>query len=151
MKIIPIKNNNYYFKEIMNIFYTWFGIKKEYTKDKLFQEYEENISKDGLPYLYALIINDTLIGMYELNKNDGIEEKEYTPYLASVYIKEQYRGQGYSKYLIESAINETKSLGYNKLYLHSKHENYYEKYGFVFKEIVKTKNGDKRIYEINIK
>lgn len=148
MKIIKINNENRYLNEIVNIYYDWWAKDKNIKYNDLYNSY---LNKNTLPIIYALIINDTLIGMYELNEKDFIQNKEYTPYLANVYILEKYRGLGYSKCLIEHAIKKTKKMGYNKLYLHSKHENYYEKFGFKFKEKVNTEYGEKNIYVRKIK
>ena len=147
MEIISIKREDRYFKEIVNYLYNWWGYKKFNSYDEFYKTYLNYITNDNLPNLYALIINDTLIGAYEINEKDYVEEKEYTPYLANIFIKENYRGQKYSSILIEDCVVKTKKLGYNKLYLHTKIENYYEKYGFKFKEEAETKYGIKRIYE----
>ena len=149
MKIINIKEEDKYFKEIINIYYEWFG-KDNYTFEEFYNKYKEVLSSEKIPSLYALIINDTLIGMYELNEKDGIDSKKYTPYLASVFIKENYRKNNYSELLINDAIKRASSYGYKKLYLHSRIENYYEKFGFNLIEEVKINNQIKRIYEKTI-
>lgn len=149
MKIINIKEEDKYFKEIINIYYEWFG-KDNYTFEEFYNKYKEVLSSEKIPSLYALIINDTLIGMYELNEKDGIDSKKYTPYLASVFIKENYRKNNYSELLINDVIKRASSYGYKKLYLHSRIENYYEKFGFNLIEEVKINNQIKRIYEKTI-
>ena len=146
MKIIRIKEEDKYFKEIINIYYEWFG-KENYTLEEFYNKYKEVLVSETIPSLYALIINDTLIGMYELNEKDGIDIKKYTPYLAGVYIKENYRNNKYSELLINDAIKRANNYGYKKRYLHSRIENYYEKYGFKLIEEVKINKQIKRIYE----
>ena len=146
MEIIKINKNNRYYKEIINIYYNWWLKSKKMSLDNINNLYKDTLNDDHLPNIYALIINDTLIGNYEINQKDDIDEKEYEPYLANVYIKEEYRGQGYSKILINDALKKAKELGYKKLYLHSRLENYYEKFGFKFQEEVETKYGKKRIF-----
>ena len=150
MKIINIKTEDRYFKEIINIYYNWFS-KEKYKYEEFYNKYKEILISEKLPSLNALIINDTLIGVYELNEKDGIDSEKYTPYLANVFIKEKYRNQGYSKILIEDAISKTEKLGYKTLYLHSRHENYYEKFGFKFFKEVDTKTSTKRIFKYQIK
>ena len=149
MKIINIKTEDRYFKEIINIYYNWFG-KEKYKYEEFYNKYKTILISEKLPSLYALIINDTLIGMYELNEKDGIDSKKYTPYLAGVYIKENYRKNKYSEILINDGVSKANKLGYKKLYLHSRHENYYEKYGFKLIETIKINNQEKRIYEKTI-
>jgi len=146
MKIITINKNNRYFKEFVNINYNWWGYKKDFTLETMTKHYLDSFEKK-LPKLRALISNDTLIGFYELNEKDYVDEADYTPYLANVYIKEEYRKRGYSTLLINDSISYAKELGYKDLYLHSKHENYYEKYNFEFIGEVETKYGNKRIFK----
>ena len=146
MKIITITNENRYFKEFINHCYQWFGEEKNLTYEDIKKDYQE-IFNNKLPKIRVLTINDTLIGFYEINEKDGIDNEEYTPYLATVYVKEEYRKKGYSTILINDAIEYVKELGYKDLYLHSRIENYYEKYGFEFLKEVKTKLGNKRIYK----
>lgn len=151
MQVKQINSKNRYYEEIINIYYNWWGKEKNKTLKDINDIYSDTLEKESLPNLYALIINDTLIGTYELNEKDGIDNEKYTPYLANVYIKEQYRHQNYSKLLIEDAKKRAKSLNYDTLYLHSRIENYYEKYNFKFLKEVKTPLGQKRIYKYNLK
>ncbi len=149
MNIIKISNEDNYFKEIVNTYYEWWGHKYYDTLDKFYEYYKSCLTNQQLPRLYALLDNKELIGMYELNDHDRIEVVE-TPFLSNVYIKEEFRGKGYSKLLINDSIKETKKLGFNKLYLRSHHENYYEKFGFKLIKEVETSIGKKRIFEIEI-
>jgi len=146
MKIITINQNDRYFKEFVNINFNWWGYKKDFTLDTMIKHYLDSLDQK-LPKLRALISNDTLVGFYEINEKDYVDEADYTPYLANVYIKEEYRKRGYSTLLINDSIEYTKELGYKDLYLHSKHENYYEKYNFEFIGEVETKYGNKRIFK----
>lgn len=151
MEIFRVTTPNRYYKEIINIDYEWWGKKKNMSLDDVNNLYINTLDNDELPKLYALVSNDTLIGTYELNEKDGISDEKYTPYIANVYIKEEYRKNGYSKLLIEDAISRCKYHNYKSVYLHSKHENYYEKFNFKLIKEVKTKDGTNRIFEYKIK
>lgn len=152
MNIIKIDHDNRYFREIYIIYKNWLKESSyEINEKEYLNEYLNSFNEDTLPNIYAMIINDTLIGMYELSVKDFIDEEKYTPYLSRVYVKEQYRGLGYGKELINHSISTAKSLNYKKLYLHTHHNNLYEKYGFKFLKEVKTKYGSKRIYELDLK
>jgi len=144
MKIITITKNDRYFEEFCNLTYHWGDRFDSYPDFK--KHYLETLN-DELPKLRALIINDTVIGLYEINAKDGIDDEEYTPYLANVFVREEYRHQGFGTILIKDSIKYTKELGYETLYLHSRHENYYEKYGFQLIDVVKTEHGNKRIFK----
>jgi GNAT superfamily N-acetyltransferase len=151
MELKTINKTNRYYYEIINNYYKWWGKDKSKSLKEIDEFYNGIIVSDDLPIIRALIINDTLIGFYELNAKDDIDEEEYTPYLANVFVKEQYRKQGYSSYLINDAKELAKNMGYEKLYLHSHLEDYYEKYDFKFLKEVNTKLGKKRIYVYKIK
>lgn len=146
MEIVNITEENKYFQEIVDIYYNWWGFKKNQNYQEFYKKYLDYLNSEDIPKLYALINNNTLIGMYEINEKDYIFEKEYSPYLANVYVKKEFRGYKYSTILIKDALQQAASLGYKRLYLHTKHENYYEKYGFKFLLEVATKYGVKRIF-----
>ncbi len=151
MEVKTIRKANRYFNEIVNHCYNWWGKEKNKSIKEIIDQYIGNFTEDKLPVLRALIINDTLIGFYELNAKDDIDDEKYTPYLANVYVKEQYRKQGYGRVLINDSITLAKNLGYKELYLHSRLENFYEQYDFRFLKEVNTKLGKKRIYVYKIK
>jgi ribosomal protein S18 acetylase RimI-like enzyme len=144
MKIITINKNNRYFAEFVNLTYHW-GDRFESYND--FKKHYLDTLNDELPKIRALIINDTVIGLYEINAKDGIDNEDYTPYLANVFVREEYRHQGFGSILINDSIKYTKELGYDSLYLHSRQENLYEKYGFKKIAEVETEHGKKRIFK----
>ena len=85
-----------------------------------------------------------MIGFISLFKYDGEERTELTPWYATMYVKEAYRGKGYSKLLNNAILKEAKRLGYNKVYLKSDLNNYYEKFGAKYIETLT--NGEKLFY-----
>ncbi len=64
-----------------------------------------------------------------------------------MYVKNEYRGKGYSKVLNDAILEEAKNLGYDKVYLKSNLVNYYEKFGAIF--IERLSNGE-NLYYINV-
>lgn len=48
-----------------------------------------------------------------------------------MYVKEEYRGRGYSKKLNDAILEKARILGYTKVYLKTELENYYEKFGVI--------------------
>ena len=80
--------------------------------------------------IFAAIENDNIVGHCSLNEKDSVPDVGYTPYIQSVFINEQYRGNRLSEKLILCAMSYAKSLGFEKVYIVSDHKNFYEKYGF---------------------
>lgn len=91
-----------------------------------------------------LIDKDKLIGFISIFPHDGDERKDLSPWYATMYIKEEYRGKGYSKILNDAILEEARKRGFKKLYLKSELENYYEKFGAKYMETLK--NGEKLYY-----
>jgi len=147
MQLNKITKEDRYFKEAINMLYNWWKDRKDTTYEKDYNHYLESLKDDNLPNLYALIINDTLIAVYEINEKDGVDNAPYTPYIASIFVKEEYRGRGLLNVIMEDAFSKIKALGYDKAYVHSRIDGLYEKYGFKQIDTVDTKDGKKRIFE----
>ena len=64
-----------------------------------------------------------------------------------MYVKEEFRGNGYSKLLNNAILEEAKSRGFTKIYLKTDLINYYEKFGAIYIETLKT--GEK-LYCLNL-
>ena len=57
------------------------------------------------------------------------ERKDLKPWYITMYVKEEYRGLGYSKILNDAILDEAYKRVFDKIYLKFKLENYYEKFG----------------------
>ena len=55
-----------------------------------------------------------------------------------MFVKEEYRGKGYSKILNNAILLEAKKRNISRLYLKTDLENYYEKFGAKFLEVLST-------------
>ena len=146
MNIINIKDKEEYLKEYIKLCSKEWGTSKNgkelenYIKRKL-----DSIKKDDkVISILALIEDKTMLGFISLFKYDGDERKDLTPWYATMYVKEQYRDKGYSKILNNAILKEAKELGYNKVYLKTDLDNYYEKFGAIF--IAYLNNGEKLYY-----
>ena len=95
-----------------------------------------------------LVDNNELIGFISIFPNDCDEEQELSPWYATMYVKEKYRGNGYSRILNDAIIREASNRGIEKLYLKTCLENYYEKFGAQF---IKLLSSGERLYFIKTK
>ena len=89
--------------------------------NNVFQEWERVI---------VAIDNERICGYCTVTKTDCIPNVSYTPYIGFMFVDEMYRGNRLSQQLICYAMDYLKSVGFDKVYLVSDHENLYEKYGF---------------------
>ena len=92
---------------------------------------EESIqTQDCLPKTYVLLLNDTIIGFYQLSRTECITKQYIYPWFKNLYIGEIYRCKGLGKLLLEHGRKTVGSLGFDKIYLATDFIGYYEKYGF---------------------
>lgn len=74
--------------------------------------------------------NQKICGYCTVAKTDCIPDVPYTPYIGYLFVGEEHRGKRLSQKLIQYAMHYLKSIGFDKVYLVSDHEDLYEKYGF---------------------
>lgn len=135
--------NSPYIKEINDILFKWINI-------KCFDSIKNGIINNTYPITIILLKDNELIGFYQIVEHD-FDNTSYTPWIANVYVKEEYRHLGYGRILIESIPEFMKKLNIKTIYLHTRHINLYEKFGF--ERIQKLDLGDniKRfIYKFDI-
>lgn len=147
MNIISIKDNDKYLVEYIKLCsYEW-GSKND-SDDYISDKKNKILTGDKVISVLGLIDNDVLVGFISLFKYDGEERKDLTPWYATMYVKDEYRGKGYSKILNKAILEEATRLGFSKIYLKTDLINYYEKYGA--KYIDKLSNGES-LYYIDLK
>lgn len=88
-----------------------------------------------------------MIGFISIFPNDGEEEMELTPWYATMYVKEKYRNNGYSRILNDAILKEARNRKITKIYLKTNLQNYYEKFGAIF--VKKLKSGE-RLYKFEL-
>jgi len=94
---------------------------------------------------------ENICGYCTVSKSDCIPDVPYTPYISFVFVGEQYRGNRISEKMIAFAAIYLKSIGFNRIYLISDHENLYEKYGFtVIDRIIAPWGKLEKIYMKNL-
>ena len=94
-----------------------------------------------------LLKDKELIGFISLFPKDCEEEKDLKPWYATMYVKKEYRGKGYSRILNDAILEEAKNRGFKTIYLKTDLENYYEKFGAVF---IKKLSTNESLYKIEI-
>lgn len=146
MKIKSIKDNINYLREYSRLCSLEWGKPKTEEEMNEYINYKVNkiINGDKVISILGLIDKDELIGFISLFKYDGDERRDLTPWYATMYVKKEYRGRGYSKKLNDALLEEAKNLGYDKIYLKSDLVNYYQKFGAQYME--KLNNGETLYY-----
>ena len=112
MEILDIKNTKYLDEYILLCKEEWSNIKKIENKDKFIKTRKEKIlNGEKVISILGLTDNNKLLGFISLFKYDGDERKDLTPWYATMYVKKEYRGKGYSKILNDALLKHTKELG----------------------------------------
>ncbi|MDO4282270.1 MAG: GNAT family N-acetyltransferase [Clostridia bacterium] len=153
MKIYNIKEKLEFLEEVATLTQEEWG-NKSYTKmqkeEKIKKKMEKIKNNLNNPNYCKLILvdNNTLVGFVSIFEHDSSEREDLTPWYATLYIKEKYRGMGLSKVLNDAIINEAQKRQFQKIYLKTYLVNFYEKYGFLYME---TLNNGERLYVKNLK
>ena len=97
--------------------------------------------------MMVAIADGKIVGMASLLKTDYYPLPEIYPWVSSLFVSEEYRGQRISQMLVDYANAYALSLGFVRTYIPSEHVGLYEKYGYTYiKDIVNYGGGTDRLY-----
>ena len=145
MQIYNLKDKIEFLDEVVQLEYYEFN-EQERIKNKKAKIL--NMLSDNLFCKLILIEENVLIGFISIFPHDCDEESNLTPWYATMYIKKEYRKKGYSKILNDAILKEANNRGFDRLYLKSDLNNYYEKFGAIY---IKTLSNGEKLYYINTK
>lgn len=115
---------------------------------------KSSMQDKNLPQIYGLYKDEELIGMYSFTYDDLTVRPDIYPWLSNVYIKEEERGKGYGRILLNSVKeNLKKNTDLKEIFLYTKHLGLYEKFGWTFvSEIDTFEKNDKiqRLYSLKV-
>lgn len=144
MKIINITNNTKYLKKYIALCYLEWSEKEKELTEYIDYKLRKLKIENNIIFILGLVDHNKLVGFISLLKKDGDCEVKLTPWYATMYVKKEYRGRGYSRILNDALLEKSKRLGYTKVYLKSNLINYYEKFGAIY--IKKLENGESLYY-----
>ena len=143
IEIIKIENNTPLKEKLLKFVenFSWEEVKEHTLKiirDWYFSDWEA-------PFI--AVIDGKIIGMATIMKEDYYPLPEIYPWVSTIFVSEEYRGNRVSEKLIAHLNGYAKSLGFDKTYIPSEHIGLYEKYGYRYlKDIVNFGNGTDRLY-----
>lgn len=107
----------------------------------------DNHALTGWETYFAALADSRIVGIASLMKTDYYPLPEIFPWVSSVFVSEEYRGQRISQRLIGFAEVYAKQLGFARTYIPSEHTGLYEKYGYRYlRDIVNYGGGVDRLY-----
>lgn len=101
---------------------------------------------------FVAIMNGQIVGMVTIMKSDYYPLSEIFPWISTLFVSEEHRGNRISGKLIDFANQYAKEIGFTNTYIPTEYIGLYEKYGYHYvKDIVNYGNGIDRLYVKEIK
>lgn len=111
-----------------------------------------SLNEKDIPQMYIAKYKEEVIGAVSIWRNDLKSRQDLYPWMAALFVKEEYRNKGVGTLLQRRVIEETRKMNYKYLYLITDHENYYEKMGWKFLEKAPLGDGHyTKIYRYDLK
>lgn len=126
-------NDSQSIKIISNMMYEWWGRDSYISLNAMEEIIKSYCINDTFPVVLVAKIENEIVGTVTLLANDTQLRQDLFPIISSLYIKENYRNQGIGKLLMKSIIGISKQY-FNRVYLLTRLEDYYEKMGFEYLE-----------------
>lgn len=153
LRIYNIRDKQEYIEEVAILTQNEWG-KKNLSKEEFDIKIANKISKiksnlDNPKYCKLILVcNSILIGFISIFEHDSDERLDLSPWYATMYVKKEFRGRGYSKLLNNAILKEAKNMGVKKLYLKTELSNYYEKFGAIY---IENLNDKEKLYYFDLK
>lgn len=118
VKIYPLADVPEYSAQLATWYYAeW----KRFYGQKTFHDIAQGIRKraqiDCLPIALVAIHCSQPVGTISLKEYDMDDEREYSPWLAGLYVREDYRKKRIGKDLVAACLDTAKKLHYHKVFL----------------------------------
>ena len=97
---------------------------------------QDNLVATSIPIALTVHDNDTFMGTVSLIASDLDSRPQYTPWLAALWVDEQYRSLGVGNALMNAIKQAARDKGFDAVYLYSIPQNhdYYSKRGWLMIE-----------------
>ncbi|UCG92085.1 MAG: GNAT family N-acetyltransferase [candidate division WOR-3 bacterium] len=132
MEIKYLKDYKEWIPTIAKWFYDeWGHLYPELDIDKIILRLHKRTNVDIIPLALVALENRAVIGTASLKKFDMDTRMQYSPWLASVYVSEKWRGKGIGTSLVRAIEEKAKEIGVKILYLYTPDaQNFYAKLGW---------------------
>ncbi len=118
INILPLQNHLHFINEIATLHQTeWGHFNPDFTLEERMAALEKNAQKEGIPSIYIAIHNTEFCGSAALVAHDMDSHPELSPWLAAVFVKNKWRGQGIAQSLIRYCEGQAQKSGIHRLYL----------------------------------
>ncbi len=153
LKIMNLLEAPEYVEEISYWLWQEWGEAAGYTLDELIYRTRHCMLAEGVPQTYIALYDEQPAGVVSLWMNDLKTRQDLYPWMATLFVKPEYRNLKIGQLLQYASIEATKeTTDYPYLYLVTEHDNYYEKTGWEFVETVPTGTGtSEKVYRYDLR
>lgn len=134
-KIVNIQKHKEYIPTVANWIYNEFiaGHIPDCSESDIIEALNNRKISD-IPMTFICLEKSGCVGTVSLFSNDLSRLSQFTPWLAALYVAEEYRGRGIARMLINCIEHEAARLGYRKIYLRTETaQDYYSKINWIYK------------------
>lgn len=115
---------------------------------KLIKENEFYEKYGDQAQLFFYIEKDEPLAFGALVEQDYLPKSDLKPWIALIYVEPKSRGQRLSEKMVTYLEKQAKDQGYNQVYLVSRHQGLYEKYGYTLQEELRGIKHDKDYFYV---
>ncbi|MAM71800.1 MAG: GNAT family N-acetyltransferase [Gammaproteobacteria bacterium] len=132
MQIIPLADKQDLLCELAELHHAeWSHLNPTFTLEERVNLLSKEARRIGIPSIYIAILDKQLLGSAAIVQKDMKIKPDLSPWLAAVFVKEEFRHQGIASALIQRCEQEAITLGIKKWYLFTEHATaLYEKLGW---------------------
>jgi len=136
MQIVPLSDKKEFIPELAQLHHAeWQHFSSSLTLQKRADAIAKAAGRDGIPSIFIAVSESQLIGSAALVQHDMETRPDLSPWLAAVYVKEEFRQQGIASALIARCEMEAARSGADTWYLCTEFASgLYEKLGWCHME-----------------
>ena len=101
------------------IFEAWGHLHRGLTQEQAIERVRAECGQGGVPSIFVAMQGETPVGTASLIADDMSIRREFTPWLASVYVVPEWRGQGIASGLVKRVEAEAIESGIRHFYLYT--------------------------------
>lgn len=115
-------------------------------------DFFSNTHSSKFPITFIAILDHQCAGTVSVFENDYKERPHYKPWLASLYVEQNYRDRKIGIQLIEALLKHLIVLGFKEVYLKTENASeYYKNRGWTFVEsVMNNQNEDINIFKYSL-
>lgn len=138
---------------IIQWLYDWWGKDEDYTKEQVEAYVRNAVCKDRIPQVFLILQDGVPAGTFQFAMSDIDTRPDCYPWLRDFWIEPAFRGKGLTYTVMEAVKDHAARLHLTELYLFTRHEGLYEKFGWEYIETFPTHlspEDKQRLYRLSI-